>query len=316
VLASAVVFVVSSAEAQRRRRPPPPPPPAELSVTTMPGAPSPWIRVVTVRATAPLDLAADRRFLHLEFTPAGSRRPIRCDHPDRPARASDERVRQLEPGEAWREWIDLREYCWGRSLAALRAGADVTATFEPRGRRSFVVRAGGVEHHSLGPAHFGVAAQPAPAEPDPTAPVRVVLSDADAASAERFVLRVGALGREGTRRAYVRADRFSFRVRGPEGEAECSVPHGGGAVQPDLYQRLRPGSGARFALEGHRFCRGMLRSAGVYEIVPHLLLEEDGAAYDLDAITGTFTGAPALLRIRRGERGYVERPVAPGGGPS
>lgn len=321
LLPAALVLALlpSAAEAQRARRAPEPPPPiAEVSLGAMPDAPSPYHRILTVRAIAPIELAADRRLLRLEILPdtaPGARRaarPVRCEHPDRISRVSSDRIRTLQPGESWSEWVDLREYCWGRSLDALRAGGTLTIVFGPRarGRGRFAARAGTDERRELGPVAQHGDPIPAPTEPDPESPVRVVLSPTDARSGAAFTLRVAVLGRSGTRRAYVRPDRVRFTGIGPEGPFQCGITPGGGAAPPDLFQRLTARSGARFSLEGATYCRGAIRSAGVYEITPTVTLDQDGAAYELDAITGTFTGAPSLLRVRRGARpGYVEHAV-------
>lgn len=303
----------SSAEAQRRPRREPPPPLAELSLEPMEEAPTEYHRVLQIRALEPIELVADRRLLRLEVLPEGERRPWRCEHPDRPRRAPADRMRRLQPGEIWSEWLDLRELCWGRSLEALRRGGVLTITFGPRerGRGRFAALRGSEERREIGPITQIQPLIPEPAEPDDAAPVRVILSPTDALTGRSFTLRVAVLGRAGaTRRAYVRPDRIRFEGVGPEGPISCAIRRGGGAPQPDLFQRLTARGGPRFALDGAMYCRDALRaSAGIYELVPIVRLEEDGAAYRLDAITGEFRGAPALVRIRRGDRGYVEHPV-------
>ncbi|MDQ3037037.1 MAG: hypothetical protein M3Y87_31880 [Myxococcota bacterium] len=318
-LALSSVIAPSSVDAQRRRRrrEPPPPPPVELAIDAMPasdGPPQPFHRVLSLRATAPVELVADRRLLRLELRSEGSRRVTHCEHPDRARRVDPDRVRELAAGERWEEWIDLREYCWGRALDALRTGAEVTVHYGPRRARrgQYVARVPGepaIEHRTIGPIALAFEPVPEAEDPDPAAPVRVTLSDRDTRSASGVSFRVAVLAREGRTRAYVRSDRFRFRVHGPGGTTECSMTPGGGPAAPDLYQRLTPRSGARFSLDASFYCDGdAFRSQGVYEVVPSVDLEQDGARWGFEAPTGTFVGAPALVRIRRGE-GYVEHPI-------
>lgn len=325
-----VCLLASPAEAQRRRPAEPPAPLAELTLEPMPGAPSPYHRVVTVRALAPIEVAADRRLVRFEIQPdpdpaaTGRRarrapRPVRCEHPDRVARVSAERIRTLQPGETWSEWIDLREHCWGRALEALRAGGTLTTTLahRARGRGRFAVRAATAsdERRELVSAPQRSEPIAAPVEPDPESAARVILSPTDARTGRAFTLRVAVLGRTGTRRAYVRPDRVRFTGVGPEGPFECGITPGGGVAQPDLYQRLTARSGARFSLDGALYCRDAIQGAGVYEITPIVSLEQSGEQFGLDAITGEFTGAPSLLRVRRGLRGgYVEHAVGAAAG--
>ncbi|AKF06428.1 hypothetical protein [Sandaracinus amylolyticus] len=310
------IALPSTSSAQRRRREPPPPPPAELSLATISGD-TPFRRVLTIRASAPIELNADRRLLRIEVRPEGARRALTCEHPERPARLDADRVVRLEAGQTWQEWIDLREYCWGRALDALSAGGDVAVTFGPRRARrgDVTLRVLGeppVDHRELGPTTVHLDAMPRALEPDPSARVRVVMSDRDARSITTFSVRVRA--REGRARAYVRPDRFSFRVHGPDADVECAMPHGGGAVPADLFQRLSARGGPSFTLDARAFCpEGTFDDAGIYEVVPVLELEHDGAQWNLDAPTGTFVGAPAFVRVRRDARGYVERGASPPG---
>jgi hypothetical protein len=299
--------------------------PAVLEIDRLPsdhaGPVSPFHRLLAVRALQDVELVADRRLLWLEvqavFDPGQrrprGRRPLRCEHPDRPRRVDSTRLVHLAAGEVWSEWIDLREYCWGRAQAALGTpDASVRASYGLRAARRdrFVVRAGsGIGRTELGPVPVPFDPVSRELETDPDSPVRVELADADAPSGSALVLRVSVRGRAGRRRAYVRPDRLQFRVRGPEGPYVCALPKGGGAVTPDLFEWLTARTGPRLALEGAWVCRGRFQRAGVYEVEPVLELDHDGAEWELGAITGTFVGAPALVRIWRDERGYVARTV-------
>lgn len=319
-IALAITMVSTPAAAQRRRREPPPPPPAELSLELPEAevaAREPYRRLLTVRASAPIELNADRRLLRLEVTPEGSRRALRCEHPDRPARLDRERTIRLEANARWQEWIDLREYCWGRALGALRAGGDVTLAFGPRRARrgDVTLRALGepaVDHRELGPVVAHVDPLPAPEEPDTSGRVRVVLADRDARTGAGVTLRVRVLARSGTERAYVRPDRFRFVVHGPDGDVECAARRGGGTAPADLFRRLTTRSGPSFTLVASAYCpAGTFDVAGIYEVTPIVDLEQDGSRWGLDAPTGSFRGAPALVRVRRDARGYLEREPGP-----
>lgn len=310
----------AAAQRARTRREPPPPPPALLSLSPLPEGgdvpPEPFRRVLTLRATSSADVVADRRLLRLEVRAPGARRALQCEHPDRPRRAPRDRVVHLEAGQAHEEWIDLREYCWGRALDALRAGdAEITAHYGPRRPRrgDFVARTAGepaVLHAALAPIALSFPAAPAPGEPEGGPPVRVLLSDRDARSGRAITLSVRVRARGEGFRAYARPDRFRFLVHGPEGDFVCAVRPGGGAIPPDLFRRVTARSGPAFALDASYYCPDdAFRAAGVYEVVPELELHESGARWGWDTPTGTFRGAPALVRVRRDARGYVERPV-------
>jgi hypothetical protein len=338
VIATTLFLPCESASAQRRRRAEPPPAPAWVELSAMPtpseAAPSPYRRVLTIHALSAIELNADRRLLRLEIVPtpapidpsAPARRrarrpprPIRCDHPDHPRRPDPLRVVHLEAGATWREWIDLREYCWGRALDALSAGGELVVRFGPRtgGRGRFAVRAAQVEHRELDELRAQLDPIPPPVAPDPEAAARIVVSRVDTRAQRGVVLRTSVRSREGRRRAYVRPDRIQFHVVGPDGAWDCAISRGGGAAIPDLFQRLTPRGGPSYALEGRWYCPEAFRAQGIYEVTPSIELEHDGAAWDLDAITGTFVGATTFVRIRHGDRGYVERPVdLPSGGPS
>jgi hypothetical protein len=315
----------SSASAQRRRAEPLPPPPVTVELAAWPerAGDHPFRRVLSVRAHDAVELVADRRLLRLEVTPEGARRPLRCEHPDAPRRLSAERVRTLRPGERWAEWIDVREYCRGPALEALLAGAEARALLAaPRAARARPVLrvpgAAAVEHRELEAGVVRIAELPPLPERVARAPVRVVLADADLPRAGgNPTLRVRVLAREGTTRAYVRPDRLRFHVRGPDGSAECAMAPGGGAVPPELFQRLTTRAGPTLSLDASAYCPpGTFGAAGGYEVVPVLDLEHDGSRWGLAAEVGTFEGAPALVRARVDPRGYVERtppePSTPG----
>ena len=306
---AALALAAPSAHAQRR-----PEARATVELSPLPAHDgNPYRYAVTVRADEELTILADRRLLSLEVRAEGARRPLRCEGRERPGRR-ERRERVLAAGEAWAEWLDLRELCWGRALAAIEAGASVTPRFGRRGLAAVVRATSGARAPStLVGAPIAIAAIPR-AEPDAASPIVVSLADTEAGARASVRFRVSVRTREGARRAYVRSDRFRFEVRGPAGESwTCGLdPARGPHPVPDLFARLSPRGGAGYALEAAVFCPPeTFRDGGIYEVVPTLSLEEDGAGYQLDAVVGSFSGRAAFVRVR-GERGYVERPV--GGG--
>ena len=299
------------AEGQRRRRVPPPEAPVTLSLSTFEDGAMPFRRVLTVHASADVEVALDRRMLWLEVRAPGARRPLVCEHPDRPAAAVP--LRSLSAGLSWSEWIDLREYCSGRARSALSGGAEVTAHLgRPTRRRGrSVVRWGmpSAEASELPRFTFTVPPVPPTPDPDPSSELRVVVADSDASNGRAVVVRVGVLGRRAGVRAYVRADGIRFSVRGPDGTSRCSMEPGGGAPTPDLFRTLRPAAGFQFTLDAAQYCGDAFRESGVYEVSATVELDQDGAAYGIDGVVGTFTSAPGVIRVRRGASGHVPRPV-------
>lgn len=294
-----VVSFAAVASAQPRRTDREPAPAVDFSVEQMSGD-EPFRRVLALRAAAPADIVADRRLLYFEVRVPDSRRVLRCEHPDR-RRASRSTVR-LEAGERWAEWIDLREYCWGRTLDALRGGAELAAFYRVGPRQT------------LGPHEEHIEPVAAPADPEPLAPIRILLRNSDARRARDLTFRVRVLTRDGRVRAYVRSDHVRFRVRGPEGNFDCGMAHGQGAAAPDLFGWLTPRSGPSFVLDPSFYCPDSFGAAGIYEVVPMIDLEQSGERWGFTTPTGTFTGPPALVRIREGDRGHESR-SPPGGDP-
>jgi hypothetical protein len=313
-LVSLVVVLLSltaSASAQRRALPPPP-----VELTFAPDATAResshrW--VVSLRATDEVEVLADRRLLWLEVRSEGSRRALRCESPVRPRRADPSRSRSLRSGETWAEWLDIRSVCWGAALRAIEGGADVTAHFGSARWRATIVAhdATGAWRELVQPSTH-VAAHTH--ESAAAGAVRVALADADVASGQRLSLRVSVRAGDHPVRAWVRPDRVRFRVVAPDGASHvCFLPRGGGAPIPDLFARLGTRRGATLALDARQFCgRDVFAYEGVYEVTPILDLDASGEGWGMDTPLGTFEGQPAVVRIRSGERGYVERPFGAG----
>ena len=273
----------------------------------------PWIVRWTLTSPVAQEVVADRRLLQLRVQAEGSRRRTVCRHPDPPRRVEETRTRAFEAGETHEEWVDLRELCWGRTLAALGARPaeiEVAYGFRGRGRGRFVARAEDERRPPHRVAGETLAWQP-PADEgeggegeDEDAPVVQVsvrpVSTRSATPPARLTIR----GRGG--RVYLRDDLFSLRVRGPLGTVTCAVPRQPIVPIVDFYRSLRRPS--RTSVDTARWCpEDTFAVPGVYEVTPIVELVYDAERYDFDAVTGTFEGEPTPFRVRG--RGYVEQRV-------
>jgi hypothetical protein len=280
--------------------------------------------IVELRTTStdPLDVAFDRRLLWFEATPAGSRRPIRCRHPAAPTRVDEARVRTIVATSApLREWVDLRMYCFGRDLTRLDGGAALQPRYGFAGRgstRRFVARTSPDQRRPwsvINAAPFtlpAVAAAPPPApsvEGEP--PLVLALSPADRRTASSLTFAVSLRGRSGGPvRVYPRDDLITLTVAGPTGPHECGIARTVITPIVDFYQTVTARRSVRTVLDGPRYCPEVFTEEGLYEVTPRIDLIYEGTGR-LEAFTGTIVGPPAAVRIRVGDRGYVERP--PGG---
>ncbi|MBX3272810.1 MAG: hypothetical protein KF729_21285 [Sandaracinaceae bacterium] len=270
------------------------------------GTARPHRYVLSVRAATSVEVVADRRLLTLEVRPEGARVAARCAHPRAPTAVDASRTRALAPGEAWQEWIDLREYCAGRALAALEGGAEVRATYGWRRAtaRRWVARSAprqAVGSLAAPPVAFAAldARTTTMRQGDEwvPAPLEVALAPSTITRGAALVLSVTVRAHDRGGRAYVRPESFSFRVRGPAGDFTCRLAPWGGAPVADLYQRIgRRGWTER--LDARVLCppRAFDR-AGLYEVTPKLRLDHRGAEWGLAAITGRFVGPAVPLRV-------------------
>lgn len=300
------------------------------------GVDRPYRYIVSMRVEGegPLEVVADRRLLSFEVRPTeGRRRRVRCRHPQAPRAAS--RARRLD-GETreWREWIDLRMYCWGRALSALERGAQVEVRYGWRraSRNRWIARrpdtrrtrewVGGARPDAFTfPARSEEAGQTTRLpmrsdrveegresdEPE-ASPIALSLSPRSSRRGSGISFRVSVRAVEGTERVYVRPDAFTFTVRGPTGEHRCRLPRGGGNPPPDLFSRIGTRRGATQLLDASQFCPDeTFERPGVYEVVPKLRLPHSGAEWELDAVTGRFSGPPVAMRVTSGDVGYEEQ---------
>lgn len=326
-LALVALFTAShAAHAQRRPRvpaPPPPPPGVELRLVPFAPASPPadprYLYVMELRGTTRTlpEVVADRRLLRFEVSDPTARnpRPLRCAHPDAPRfRANPARARVLGGDDAptvYREWIDLRMYCSGRALALLERGAHIVVKYgyARSARGAWVAR-----HDVNGPDAQLVAelsggeldfAPRAAAIAEPAA-ATVTLSAANRATQAGLTLSVSVRPTSGSRRVYLRTDQVRFRVRGPLGTHECGLERVPIVPIVDFFRRVSPRAGASVRIDAGQACPRAFPLAGIYELTPVLELPYAFPTQQEQSLTGTFVGAPTAVRIRVGERGYVE----------
>lgn len=263
---------------------------------------TPHMLRLSVVARVDVQLTADVRLVHLEVRSAGARRALSCDAPTRPRRLDTATVRSLRAGEVWDTTFDVRTLCWGRALAALEAGADVSGSFgTTRGRGAVpIARAEGGAMRAAPLATLSVPALPSP--PPPEGDVRITLAPADAATGARLALRVTVRASRAVR-AWMRPDRVRFRVARPDGTTEtCSIARAGEAPIPDLFARVGTRSGPMLSLDARSYCGpGAFALPGIYEVTPLLDLDVDGSEWRMDTPLGTFTGLAVPVRIRTGD---------------
>jgi hypothetical protein len=285
------------------------------------GVERPYRFIVEMRASEPAEVVADRRLLYFEARVGRQRH--RCRHPAAPARVSPGRVRMLRPDQdeeeaLWREWIDLRMYCSGRALRALEGGAplDVRYGWTRRGPSRWVARRPGTPSRTWISRLDAPAVDILPVEPTPTrqmgtteeSPLEVALAPATARTEAGLRFRVSVASRYGTHRVYVRPDAWVFRVSGPLGTVSCRPELGGGVPPPELFRRVTPRAPWRATLEASFFCpAGTFQLPGVYEVTPRVRLRQSGEEWGFSAITGTFQGPPAPVRVSVGEHAYLEQ---------
>ncbi len=309
IIALASLLAPGAATAQRRGRARREGLPDLVSLTVTQREADPLRVVITLEAREAVEISADRRWLRAELRDGRGRRVV-CSAPVRPRAGS--RPRSLEAGQRWAEWLDVRELCWGRSLEALSATTEVRWTFDAgRGRAPWVARTAARRVAALTPHTAPWRPWAAPlagsAPGAAAAPLRVELAPTDVRLQQRPIFRVRAVGGQATRRVFVRHESFSFRVSAPSGRTfECRVPPFAGRVLPDFFTRLSRGRVIPLALDGATYC-GRFEEPGIYDVTPILTLSETGASWRLDALTGTFVGAPSALRVRAAT--YVEQPV-------
>jgi hypothetical protein len=255
------------------------------------------------------DVVFDRRLLSLRLRVEGRRRPLTCRHPAAPRRVQDSRVVHLDSSTTRvAEWLDLRMYCTGAALDAVRAGASVQARygFSRGGRTRWVVKAGDARPlRSLDLPEFTLPALTPP--PAPTGAIDVTLRSTTVTVGRSPSFRL-KLRSDGARRiVYARDDLYRFHIAGPLGEVDCGPDTLEVVPIVDFYQRVSRRGGASARIDSAQVCPDAFSVPGVYEVTPSIDLIYSGERYGLDAVTGRFVGSPALVRVVG--RTYVVHPV-------
>lgn len=215
----------------------------------------------------------------------------------------------MHAGDRFGVALDLRAICWGRALAAIEEGGEVTVRYSvPRARRAFAVRAPGGEAHSSLIEIESVSDFQLPASQVREVSPVIPMSPVDLRSARGATFRVAIRGPEATtRRAWLRPDRVRFSVVTPAGaRIPCELPGAGAVPIPDLFARISARRASRLSLDALSYCPDdTFAQAGVYEVTPILTLDEDGAEWNLDVLVGTFEGAVVPVRVRSGEGSLI-----------
>lgn len=315
LLAMGLLFA-SSAHAQRARYEAPVQP---VLVSTSEGPASRYQIVLALVASGDVEVIQDGRLFELsvrEPVAEGSRRrprTHRCSLPSRPRRLSAE-PGLMHAGDRFGVALDLRALCWGRALAAIEQGGEVTVRYSvPRGRRAFVARAPGGDARSSLSSVESVSDFQLPAAEVREVSSVISMGAVDLRSGRSATFRVAIRGPEAsTRRAWIRPDRVRFQVVSPRGERiDCELPGTGASPIPDLFARISARRASRLSLDALTYCPDeTFAQAGVYEVTPTLTLDEDGAEWNLDALVGTFEGATVPVRVRSGD-GSLLRVLGP-----
>lgn len=273
-----------------------------------------------------VEVAADRRLLRFRVLPrgkqkGGSRSGHLCVHPAPPRQVAPSRHKILAAQgvlSLWREYFDLRMYCSGVALEALRAGAEVQAEYgfdRAKGSKSrWVARSRARDGHEsalLRGAPFQHPAEAAgaanPRRDRESSDLELSLRDTNAKSEQALRFTVSLRSSRGTQRLYLRNDLWVFRVRGPVEQVECRPPRLHVVPVADFFMDLRPSRSLGQVLEATRLCPpGTFRHEGLYEVTPVLELVYGGEQRGKRALEGNFRGEPALIRILRDEGPYLE----------
>jgi hypothetical protein len=207
-------------------------------------------------------------------------------------------------------------YCFGRAYEALLAGGSLVPVYGVKRASAKAYLARSVDDASLRPLASvrGEAFVPFPrAETQTETPaegsggpgvtVGLVPTDSTAPGAPALHAYLRA-----TRavRLYMRDDLVSFRITDPAGRvAECAPPRTVIVPIIDFWKRLSRGGRIDTTTDAARYCGEIFREPGIYEVIPRLELPYSGERFQIDAVTGTFTGAPSYVRVRPQRGRYV-----------
>lgn len=307
----------------RRARPATPPPvTARITLAPRDGNRFHFDVTVTLEGEPGWALLADHRALSFEITPAQVEadgeprrrrraRPLTCKHPNAPRRVEDARV--VRDPARFSEPIDLRMYCIGRAYDALVAGASVVPVygFRRASRTTYLARPTSEDATARPLASVrGEAFVPYPASARPEqagedAPLMVGLVPTEATAPGAPVLRAFVRARRPVR-LYMRDDLYTFRITSPSGTTTTCAPRRTVVVPIiDFFKRLSAGARVETSTDTARHCAAIFREPGIYEVTPELELPYGGERYQIEAVTGRFTGAPSFVRVRPQRGAYV-----------
>lgn len=299
------------------------------------GASGPWTMTVTNHGPMPVRVLADARKLSLLVRAPHDRNYSVCELPSDMRGPDDQRRLVLRPGQSYQEELDPRLFCWGK-LDKLKQGSSVTGFlgWAPDARRS---RLGKPQV-----APFAVSAVTAPPE---VASVKrlssqtVWLTKADepaaatkpaakhvgeprlelqtpryvSASSPRSALLDVEVKNTGDAAAlvHIRPDNLVLQVARPDGTSMvCEWGTKYRASARDLFRTIRPGrSHAMSVLVAEACPKQTFDRPGVYEIRPVLRVQENGAQFGLEALTGEFAAERrTLLRLLDAPLPYHDSP--------
>lgn len=320
-------------------------PPPDVSVAVQaPKAEGPWLVRVRNNQSSPIRIRADARLLKLLVAPVG-KKYVECSLPAAMRAGGDPRELELGTGETWSELFDPRSFCFGKVIDELAPGTSVTGFFgyapvkgEKTPKKPFVVEPlvappafaaqkrivslttwiharPTLEATAQAAASESVPADVKPEEPvKPGTPIntsRIVLTTPrliDAVSMRDA--RISAtLSNRGDRDAllHVRADALEFSILTPDGKTvACGGGSRGRAAVRDFFHTLRPKGAETLTVLLAEVCsRSIFQRPGIYEIRTKLRATEDGARFELRALTGVFEAEkPTLLRLQDAREPY------------
>lgn len=300
-----------------------------------PTARGPWTMRITNEGAVPARVVADARWLALDVTPRGQRRPTHCELPAT-MRPGDplERTITLPPGRAVFEVFEPRLYCFGRKgFDALDQGAIVVARlgFAAGGSRGPWVVSPAVVAGPLAPRRW-LDALPImlPGDPPATVADASLNPGTDSAAGSSLVLNPTAavdasspsdidisvtLRNEGSSPVTVRfrPEVLGFQVTGTSVSERCVWPVAPSVPTREGFDTIRPGGALALTIALASYCGGhAFDRAGLLRVQPWLdTRNTSGKGVGLRTFDGTVVSrAATFVRLARGRLGeLLEQPV-------
>jgi len=305
----------------------------------LPETRGPWRMVVQNEDIVPVRVVADARRLVLLIRGQDDNSYTQCRLPDSMQGSIRARQLVLKPGDKYVEHFDPRMYCWGSISEKLTAGASVTAFlgWEPDARldkrnkpqllpfaaEPVLAPAAFVPQKRLAsltqwlPSNDVVEANPEAPQPPPRfvgAPdLRLSTHRWADATNLRDARLTATLTNVGDRSALVhlRPDDLEVRVRRPDGSLTvCGPGSDRRAAVRDFFQTIKPGKSASVGVLLAELCSSdVLDRPGLYELTATLRVRDDGAQFQLNAMTGDFAvRRSTLLRVRNSREPFHDGP--------